>query len=281
MTILQSILLGIIQGLTEFLPISSSAHLVIVPFLLKWDIPPADAFIFAVLVQVATLLAVITYFWYDVIVIVRAMFSGLSNRKPFMEPHARLGWFLILATIPAGIIGLSLKDLVEKIFASPIATAYLLFVTAGLLLIAERAGKRKRSLELMNWMDALWIGVSQVLAIFPGISRSGATIAAGILRDLERPAAARFSFLMSIPIMLAAGLSATKDLLEHAYLSGASNNSLETMLLVYIPGFIASALVGYFAIRWLLRYLIDHSLYIFIIYCTMLGILVLSISFFR
>ena len=271
MSILQSILLGIIQGLTEFLPVSSSAHLVLVPYLLGWQIPAQEAFIFDVLVQVATLAGVIAYFWKDLLAIVSAFLRGLAQRKPFAEQQSRLGWYLILATIPAGLFGLTIKDLVEKAFASPLAAAGFLLVTAVLLLGAERFGKRQRSMEEMTWLDALWMGIAQALAIFPGVSRSGATITGGMLRDLKRPDAARFSFLMSIPIMLAAGLLAVKDLLEIP--------DFASLLPVYIPGFIAAAVTGYLAIRWLLGFLTHRPLYVFSIYCTLLALVVFIFHF--
>jgi len=199
MTVIQSILLGVIQGLTEFLPISSSGHLVIVPFLLKWDIPPAEAFVFDVLVQVATLVAVIAFFWKDYYVILGGVLRGIQHRKPFETQPARMGWYILLSTIPAGIAGLLLKDVVERAFASPRMTAVALLGTALLLVIAERVGKRERELEKITWLDALIIGIFQILALFPGLSRSGSTIAGGMTRNLERPAAARFAFLMAVP----------------------------------------------------------------------------------
>lgn len=273
MTLLQSIILGIVQGLTEFLPVSSSAHLVLVPYLLNWDIPADEAFIFNVLVQVATLVAVIAYFWQDLIAILRAWLVGIRQRKPFKDPTSRLGWLILLATLPAGFIGLAIKDLVEQAFASPVAVACFLFVTAALLVVAERAGKRDRPLAVLNWIDALWIGFGQAFAIFPGISRSGATISAGMLRDLERPAAARFAFLISIPIMLAAGLLAGLDLLKIP--------NFADLLPTFIPGFIAAGIVGYLSIRWLLDYLVRRSLYVFVVYCVLLALFVLAVSIVR
>jgi undecaprenyl-diphosphatase len=270
MTIFQSIILGIVQGLTEFLPISSSGHLVIVPHLFGWQIPAGDAFVFDVLVQVATLLAVFTYFWKDIIAILQAFFSGIINRQPFADPLAREGWFIILATIPAGVIGLALKSSVEAAFTSLTATAIFLFVTAVLLLIAERTGKRVRDVKNLSWKDAIWIGFFQALAIFPGVSRSGATITGGMTRDLERPASARISFLMSIPIMLAAGLAASVDMLKVP--------DIFSQIPAFIPGFITAAVVGYLAIRWLLGYLTRHPLYVFSIYCTLAGLLALGLS---
>ena len=270
MTILQSIILGIIQGLTEFLPISSSGHLVIVPYLLGWQIPAEDAFIFDVLVQVATLVAVFAYFWNDLITIGRAWVNGIIRRAPMRDPAARLGWLLIVATIPSGMIGLLLKDAVEAAFASPAASGFFLLVTAGLLMLAEKIGQRDREAENLNWLDAIWIGVAQALAIFPGVSRSGATITGGMIRGLDRPAAARFSFLMSVPIMLAAGLLTAVDLLQMP--------NLGELLPAFIPGFLAAALVGYLSIRWLLGFLTRRSLVGFAIYCAVLGSLVLSLT---
>jgi len=271
MTIIQSILLGIIQGLTEFLPISSSGHLVIIPKLLGWQIPAQEAFIFDVLVQVATLLAVIAYFWQELLAIIKAFITGLIKRSPFEDPFARLGWYLILATIPAGLIGLTIKNLVEQAFNSLLAAGFFLLVTAGMLLLAERLGKRNRNLDELNWIDAIWIGLFQALAIFPGVSRSGSTITGSMIRGLERPSAARFSFLMSIPIMLAAGLSASVDLINVP--------NLTSVLPVFIPGFITAAVVGYISIRWLIRYLTHHPLTVFSVYCALVGTLAIVIYF--
>jgi undecaprenyl-diphosphatase len=273
MTILQSILLGIIQGLTEFLPVSSSAHLVLTPYLLGWDIPAGEAFIFDVLVQVASLVAVVAYFWNDLVKIIKAVIAGLIHKEPFRDPDARLGWMIALATIPAGVAGLVLKDAVEAAFSSAMAVALFLLVTAGLLVAAERLGKGERKLETMSWKDALVIGLFQAVSIFPGISRSGSTISGGMMRDLERPAAARFAFLMSIPILLAAGLLTLKDALE---IPGFSSS-----ILIFVPGLIASAVVSYLAIRWLLRYLMHHSLYVFAAYCTLLAAVTFLVSFMR
>lgn len=269
MTVLQSIFLGILQGITEFLPVSSSGHLVIFPALLGWEIPSAEAFIFDVLVQVATLIAVLAYFWKDYYIILRGMVRGIRHRHPLESQPARLGWYLLLASVPAGLAGLFLKGTIERAFDSSLITALALFGTAILLVIAERVGNRIKILEKVTPLDALIIGFFQVLALFPGISRSGATIAGGMIRDLERPAAARFAFLMSTPIMLAAGLDASIDLL-------GSDNFI-TLLPVYLPGFIAAAVVGYLAIGWLLSFLTKYSLYYFAAYCVIVAIITLLI----
>jgi undecaprenyl-diphosphatase len=271
MTLLQSIILGIIQGLTEFLPISSSGHLVIVPYLLDWHIPAQEAFIFDVLVQLGTLLAVIVYFRKDLYRIIVAVIIGLIHRQPFSDPLSRMGWYLVLATIPAVIAGLLFKNLVEAAFASPLASALFLFGTAALLVIAERVGKRNRQFDSTSWKDALIVGLFQVISLLPGISRSGSTISGGMIRNLDRPSAARFSFLMSVPVMLGAGALAVFDLIK------LPNFSVQIPILV--AGFITSAIVGYLSIRWLLSYLAKRPLYLFVIYCTVVPTIVLIFSF--
>jgi undecaprenyl-diphosphatase len=273
MTVIQSIILGIVQGATEFLPISSSGHLVIVPFIFGWEIPNGEAFIFDVLVQVATLVAVFAYFWREIWMIVCAIFAGIRQRKPFESSFARLGWLIILSTFPAIVLGLLLKGLITRAFDNPLTAAIGLLVTAGLLVVAERIGKRQRRLKNLSWIDSLVIGSFQVLALFPGVSRSGATITGGMFRDLKRPPAARFAFLISIPVMIAAGSLAAIDLL-------ALPNTL-TLLPYYIPGFIAAAIVGYLAIRWLIKYLARHSLYVFAAYCTLLSLITIVLVLVR
>ncbi len=258
MTLLQSIILGIIQGLTEFLPISSSAHLVIAPYLLNWQIPVQDAFIFDVLVQLGTLLAVIIYFRTDLYTIIVAVFRGLVHRQPFSDPMARLGWFLVLATIPAVIAGFFFKDLVERAFSSPLAAGLLLLGTAALLVTAELVGKRTHQIESITWLDALLVGLFQVISLLPGISRSGSTISGGMIRSLDRPSAARFSFLLSVPVMIGAGALAIVDLFKIPDYTG--------QVPALVAGFISSAIVGYLAIRWLLSYLSKRSLYLFAAY---------------
>lgn len=269
MTLLQSILLGIIQGLTEFLPISSSAHLVIVPYLLNWEIPPKQAFIFDVLVQLGTLLAVIIYFRHDLYRILRAVINGLVGRRPFSEPDSLLGWLLVLGTLPAVIAGLLFKDTVELAFGKPITVGLLLFGTAALLIMAELIGKRTRRIESIRWQDAVVIGTFQAISLLPGISRSGSTISGGMLRNLDRQASARFSFLLMVPAMLGAGFLAILDLLKLS--------DVYVQIPTLLAGFITSAVVGYLAIHWLLAYLVKRSLYIFAAYCVLMGIIVVLV----
>ncbi len=273
MNILQAIILGIIQGLTEFLPVSSSAHLVIAPYLFGWHFDPPVAFLFNVLIQDGTLLAVIVYFWKDLWSILSALVRAIFAGKPFADPQARLGWYLILATIPAGVLGVLVKPMVEAAFNSVAATAGFLFVTAALLVAAELFGKRTRQLTSITWLDALVMGFFQAAALFPGVSRSGSTITGGMLRQLDRPAAARFSFLMSVPIMLAAGALEALDAIKSPVLSAS-------LPLVGI-GFLAAAVVGFFSIRWLLGYLQKRSFYGFAIYCVLLGAVTLAFTALR
>jgi undecaprenyl-diphosphatase len=271
MTFIQSIILGIIQGITEFVPISSSGHLVLTPFIFDWDIPAGHAWVFNVLVQLGTLVAVIIYFWRDLLNIAVAFVQGLLRKQPFATPESRMGWWLILATIPATVVGLILKDTIESAFNSPKATAAFLLLTAVLLLVAERAGKRQNKLADLTWKDAFIIGCFQIVSLFPGVSRSGSTITGGMLRNLDRSAAARFSFLMSVPVMLGAGLLATIDLFQVP--------DLRTLLPVLSAGFLTSVIVGFLSIHWLLHYLAHRPLYIFAAYCTIIGLVLLALTF--
>jgi len=270
MTLFQAFILGIVQGATEFLPISSSGHLVLVPHLLGWSLIPEQAFIFDVLVQFGTLFAVVTFFRKDVVAYTQGWFRALTRGKPFETWEARIGWYLILATLPAVGIGFLIKDLVENTFASVLSTAWFLLGTAVLLLIGEAAGRRERDLEGINWRDSLWIGFFQALALFPGISRSGATITGGMTRNFKRYDAARFGFLMALPVMLGASSLAAVDLINSSFL----NEFLAPLAI----GFVTSAIIGYMVIRWLMSFLTTQPLFVFSIYCTLIGLTALFTS---
>ena len=264
MSNVQALVLGIVQGLTEFLPVSSSAHLVLVPWWLGWSFPPDAAFAFDVLVQLGTLVAVILFFARDLAEIGRAAFQGMLHRRPLESPLASRFWYLALATLPAVVAGLALKDIVEAAFANPAATSAFLLVTAAGLTLAERAAYSSRTLESMGGGDAWWIGVAQAVALFPGISRSGATMAAGRARGFLRPEAARFSFLMSIPVMLGAGLLTLGDLLALP--------TAKDLALPLAAGFLAAAVVGYLSIRWMLAFVARRPLTVFSVYCLLAGL---------
>lgn len=264
MSILQAIVLGIVQGATEFLPISSSAHLVLTPWVLNWTIDDEISLAFNALVQVGTIVAVFAYFWDDLWRLARAAIEGLLKREPFGTTDARLAWLVVLATVPGVVFGVLAADLIEAAFESPVGVSAILLANAALLTVAERIGSRTRPLDATDWRDALLMGVFQALAIFPGISRSGSTIVGGMLRGLTRPAAARFSFFMSVPILIGAGVFTGADLV-------AAGNLL-AYLDVLVIGFVAAAIVGYLSIHWLLRYVANNPLYPFAVYCAVLGI---------
>lgn len=271
MTVLQSLLLGLVQGLTEFIPVSSTAHLILVPGLLGWSFDPKVAFVFDVLLQLGSLVAVLAYFRSDLLKMTRAIVLGLGRGQPFAESEGKLGGLVLLATLPAVAVGAGFKRFFESLYQSPALVAAILLGTAGLLLASERVGRRTRRLASITWRDALFIGCAQSLALLPGVSRSAATICGGLVRDMERPAAARFSFLMSVPVLLAAGAVAAKDLLELRDFAS------------YLPplawGFLAAAISGFASIGWLLSYLARRPLHVFAWYRVVVGLLFLAASF--
>jgi undecaprenyl-diphosphatase len=262
MTYFHAFLLGIIQGLTEFIPVSSTGHLLMMQEFL--GITPSDAtFAFLVLVQMGTIVSLLVYFWKDLLILIRAFFA-----KPFSTQDNRMAWYIIIATVPALLAGALLKDAVEALFKTPLIEAPIRLFTAALLMsLAEYFGKRTRNLGSMTWLDALFIGGMQIVAVFPGASRSGTTISGGMFRAFDRPSAARFAFLMSVPVMLAVGAYEMLDVLKMP--------DLTSFLPVLAVGFITAAVVGWLVIKWLLGYLNQHSLYIFAAYCAIMGSLIL------
>jgi len=263
-TLLQAAMLGIVQGLTEFLPVSSSGHLILTRHLLGLSSEDETAFVFDVLVQMGTWLALLIYYRQDLLAIGRDMLRSMITRKA--EPsNARLGWLIIVATLPAIVVGWWLRDTMSGELSGLTATGFFLLGTALLLVAAEVFGRRKLNVAQLTVGDALWIGFFQSLALLPGVSRSAATLSGGMTCNLNRPQAARFAFLMAVPVMPGAALVAW---LQLGSLAGAS--ALWMPLLV---GFVASAIVGYFCIRWLINYLSKRSLFPFAAYCMAVGIL--------
>jgi len=262
MTIFQSLLLGVIEGLTEFIPVSSTAHMLVAQKLLS--IPASDGmFSFLILVQIGPLIALLIYFWSDLLSLAKAFFA-----PPFSTPENKTAWFVIIATIPALIAGLLLKTVVQGLFQTPLLEAAIRFFAAAILLVlAEWFGRQNRKLDSMTWMDALIIGTFQVFAIFPGSSRSGSVISGGMLRQFDRASATRFAFLMSAPVMIAA---ATYEMLD---LRGAAH--LGSILPSIVVGLAVAAIVGWLAIRWLITYVSKNSLYGFAIYCSVFGTILL------
>jgi undecaprenyl-diphosphatase len=251
-------LLGIIEGLTEFIPVSSTAHMLILQKML--NITSDDTVIaFLVLVQIGPLLALIIYFWKDLWILIKAFIA-----KPFSSSENKLAWYIIIATIPALIFGYLLRDVVQSLLRNTLLEASIrLLITAVVLALAEWLGKRNRSLIKMTWQDALVVGFAQVLAVFPGASRSGTTISGGMERGLDRPSATRFAFLLSMPVMAAAA--------GYETLSVIKAHILYNLITPLTIGFIVAAIIGWFAIKWLLGYLNKHSLYVFAVYCAIVG----------
>ncbi len=270
MTLLHALLFGIIQGLTEFIPVSSTAHLLIGQNL--FGIPANGAmFSFLVIVQLGTLVSLFAFYWKDLLVIARAT-SDLRGLRDLggLAPEAKLGWYILLATVPALLAGYFLKDAVEALFRQPMLQASVrLFAAAIMLTLAESLTKKNRTLDAMNWLDALFIGIMQIISVFPGASRSGTTISGGMFRGFDRPSAARFAFLMSVPVMLAAGGYEMLDVLQMP--------NLGEFLPLLAVGFVTAAVAGWFAIRWLIGYLSRRSLYVFAVYCAVIGAITLFI----
>lgn len=260
MTLFHAFLLGILQGLTEFIPVSSTAHLLIGQKLL--GLPADDAmFSFLIIVQLGTLVSLFVYYWKD-------LFSIACATLDFRHatPDRNLGFYIILATLPALVAGYLLKDAVEALFRQPMLEASIRLLAAVILLaLAEWLAKKNRKLDSMTWLDSLIIGIMQVISVFPGASRSGTTIAGGMFRGFDRPSAARFAFLMSVPVMLAAGAYEMLDVVQML--------DLGQFLPLLAVGFVTAAIVGWFAVRWLIGYLGKHSLYVFAGYCLVLSVL--------
>ena len=262
MNLLQSIVLGIVQGLTEFLPISSSAHLRIVPAILGWEDPGAA---FTAVCQLGTEAAVLIYFRHELWAIAT---HWLRHPRRYEDPEVRLGWFLIVATIPIGIFGFLFRDQIETGARNLWLIGTVLIVFALVLGYADRHGRHAREIDQLSARDGVLIGLAQSLSLIPGVSRSGATMSAGLLLGLERPAAARFAFLLAVPAVVASGLFELKDVIAG---DAHSTTPLGYVLVATAVAFV----VGYAAIAWLLRYLAHHSVNIFVVYRVLLGSTVL------
>lgn len=258
-----AIFAGLIQGLTEFLPISSSGHLLILEkfFNLNWQ---ANLF-FVVMLHWGTLLALIIFFRSEIIRIIKGFFQSLVKWNLKNDFNQRLAWFIILATIPAALVGYFAEDIIVNYFSSLLSVALAFILVALLFFLAEKTGKRTQSLEKANWFNVLMIGLGQILAFVPGVSRSGITIVAGLSQNLKREEAARFSFLLALPVILGAGL---KELF--------SLDSIENINFLFIGlGFLSALIFSYLTIKYILRFLVDHSLKTFAWYRLIIGCLIL------
>jgi undecaprenyl-diphosphatase len=272
MPLYQAIVLAIIQGLTEFLPISSDAHLTVIPQMLKWTDPGLG---FDVALHAGTLAAVLIYFFRDWVQVI-ANGLGFSYRGSQPDENSRsLLWFLVIGTIPAGLAGLMFEKYAEHALRSFYVIGAMEIIFGIVMLIGDKVGDEKNGLDQMSWLDAIAIGISQAFAIIPGVSRSGITITAARFRHFDRAAAARFSFLLSTPVIAAAAA-------KHAFDLRKEGGVPPGMQLPYLVGILVSGLVGMIVIAFMLRYLRRHSLSVFVWYRVLFGIMVIALAvFFR
>lgn len=265
MELIQAIVLGIVQGLTEFLPISSTAHLRIVPALLGWKDPGAA---FTAVIQLGTLLAVLIYFRRELASAFGGWLRGLRGGEAAKTPEARMGWAIFFGTIPIVLLGFALKHQIETKLRSLQVIGWSLIGMAVLLFIAERIGTRERKIKDVTVLDGVWVGLWQAVALIPGASRSGSTITGGLLKGFDRAAAAKFSFLLSFPSILAAGLY---EMVKYRH------DFAGPLLVPVIVANVCSFVVGYWSIGVLIRFLQQKSVTTFVIYRACLGILILAL----
>ncbi len=264
MNLLQAVVYGIVQGLTEFLPISSTAHLRIVPALFDWDDPGAP---FTAVIQLGTTVAVVLYFWRELFQVGTAWIRGLVDKSVRTTLEYRMGWYLIVATIPVSIFGVVFSHQIETGARNLWTISIAMIALAFVLLWAERVGTRKREEEDLDFRDSLAVGTAQALSLIPGASRSGTTITAGLFRGLNRATAARFSFLLSIPAVLLSGLYEARKIDD----KGGAGAGLTGVALIF------AFVVGLASIAWLMRWIARHSTYIFIYYRVIVGAMVIAL----
>ncbi len=269
-TVLQALVMGIVQGLTEFLPVSSSGHLVVVPFLFGWDDPFLNSLAFSVMLHLGTLVALLAYFRDDWLRLIPAGLAAVRDRSFRSDPDRRLAGLLVASTIPAALVGVVFNDLIENEFRHVGLVAVMLVVGGAILFVADRVGRRSRAIADITFPVAIGIGAAQALALIPGISRSGISISAGRLAGLDREAAARFAFLMATPITAGAGLFEARKLL-------AGEAGVQIVLEPMLVGMVAALLSGLVAIHFMLRYLRTRSLDVFVWYRLGLAAVVLVV----
>ena len=268
MDIIQGIIIGIVQGLTEFLPVSSSAHLVFIQKLLGVQ----SSLAFDTFLHLGTLIAVMWFFRYDIYKMLKSWWLSLGDilqgrfKEGFYEdPYKRLAWYVILATIPVGLVGILFEDSVDALFSGALyVPAFFLFVTGTILYLSQRMTSGEINYNTITKKEALFMGLGQACAILPGLSRSGTTIAAGLTIGLDKEFAAKFSFILSIPAILGAFLLQVKDI----------GSAMDANFLPVFLGFIASIIAGYMAIKWMLDLIQNKSLDIFAFYCWLMGLIV-------
>ena len=268
MSLFHVVVLAVVQGFTEFLPISSSAHLALAPWLLGW---PDQGLTFDIALHFGTLVAVIVYFFRDWLQLAAMGFGIRYTPNPELTRNPRLLWMIALATVPVGVAGLLLKDQVETTLRSPVVIGIMLIAVGVLMGVAERLGARRKNVGSMSFGDTMAIGAAQAVAIVPGTSRSGITITAALFRDIDRESAARFSFLLSAPAIAGAALDAFLDLMKHGGIEPG-------MGLAFALGMAVSAVTGCLVIAFFLRYLRRNSLNFFVYYRIVFGIIVIALA---
>jgi len=269
-TVIQAVILGIVQGLTEFLPISSSGHLIIVPFLFGWTDPFITSLAFSVMLHIGTLVALLVFFRADWQRLVPAGLATIRDRSFRADPDRRLAWLLVAATIPAAIAGFFLNDVIEEQIREPGLVALTLVIGGAIMWLADHWGSQTRDVDDVTFPLATGLGVAQALALVPGISRSGISISAGRFAGLNREAAARFSFLMATPITAGAAILEIRKL--------ATGEAGVTVAFVpLIAGLIAAFVTGMFAIGFMLRFLRTRSLNVFVAYRLILAAIVIVV----
>ncbi len=279
MDLFQAILLGIVQGLTEFIPISSSAHLIIIPWLFDWRDP---GLAFDVALHLGTLVALLWFFASDWVRLIRAGLASIVERKVGDDVDRRLAWWIAIGCIPGALVGALAESKIEELFHQPdaphnpvpmIVMGVIIALLGAALFIAERIAKHQREMKTLSLKDALIIGCAQALAIFPGVSRSGATITAGLFLDLKRETAARFSFLLSAPIIAGAGAKSIFNLLRDGITSSE--------LVFFAVGFLSAMISGYLCIKFLLRFLQRNSTDVFVYYRWLLAAFIIVVALMR
>ena len=271
--VLGALILGIVQGLTEFAPVSSTAHLALVPWIFGWQSPLLNSLAFDIALHMGTLLATLTYFRSEWLRLIRAGLASIRDRSLAGDPWRRLAWLLVLATIPGATAGFLLQSKIESEFRAPWVIGIAMIVMGIVLLAAEKLGDKRLGLFDIRIGTALAIGLGQAAALIPGVSRSGGTMTAALFAGVDRESAARFSFLLATPIIAGAGLKEVREIL-HVGTAGDSG-------LAILVGFVTSAIVGYLCIKYLIRYLQTGTLYVFVWYRIVVGMGVLALYLLR
>lgn len=270
--LLKAAILGIVQGLTEFLPVSSTGHLVLLEK--AFDVSQERlGLAFDAAIHLGTLLAILVYFWETVVRLVVAGFESIGRRRWDFSDDSRLAWLIAIGTIPAGVLGFLFDDTIEEKLRDPVWVATMLILFSAVLVAAELWGTRPTRVSRLGPLSALFVGLAQAVALIPGVSRSGITISAGLFARLDRQQAAVFAFLLSAPIVTGAGFKKVYDALKEAHKGLLGRDDL----MFFVVGFIFAAITGYLTIRFFLAYLRRHSLYPFVVYRVALGVVVLAV----